>query len=281
MVNWLKYNQLIMIPVVTLLLMSACSEKLETKEQKIASVDGEPVYAAELKVIEQRFLGKIPQNMLNDIIKEKMLDTLLRSKAMAMAIENDLSDEQQRILDAQVRVFRDDMLVRLYMEKYGDKADISSEQIKRFYHNNLQLFGGGSKKTIETVQLMNVESASQKSAVLAHLAALKDQQDWGGATERLREEGFQLKYNKQQVNPAVLQSPLKEGVVELTHYDDARLITNGGIFLLRVLEEQSIPGKPLSEVSAEIEQILLRKSYRESVEKLSDSVMQNVQIVKE
>ena len=270
---------------VSALLITACSDQhtagQSTLGQVIAAVDGEPVYAAELQVVEQRFLGKLQHNLVDETIKEKMLDTLLRSKAMAMTIEDELSDKQRRMLDAQVSVFRDDLLVRLYMDKYADKAEIDSDQIKQFYQNNPQLFGGGSKKTVETLQVVEVESGAQQAQLLSQLDAIKATQNWQAESNALREQGFDLQYSKKQLNPALLHAPLKNVLANLTPEDGAQLITNSGLFLIRVLAVHTVPGKPLAEVSAEIQRILSRKAYRQAVEQLSDQVMQSVQIVKQ
>ena len=223
---------------------------------------------------------QVPQDMVNDAVKDKMLDTLIRSRAMAMKMESSLSEGENRLLTAQVKSFREDLLVRKYVERNAGKIDITRDQIKAFYQSNPHLFGGGTRKTVEYVAVKPVSDRDKRVKLLNELSDAKNAASWGELAGSLKQQGYDASYFNNEVDIATLKSPLKEVVAKLNKEDGAKLITETGIFLVKVLQARDVTGKPLAEVSADIQKMLYRKAYREAVQKLSDKVMAEAKVEK-
>lgn len=258
---------------------SAHVDSDSTKADKvIATVNGQPVYESELTVVKNRMLGKVPEQFVNKEIEANLVRSLVRSKAMAQQMLEEIEPDQLAGIEAQTRAFRDELLIRIYVEKHGNLNSVSMDEVKNFYAENPHLFGGGVKKTIEYISVGEVRDRERKISVLSALNAARNQSDWASLAEHLKQQQFDISYKKLETNVQHLSSPLKETVKSLTAEQGAQLISETGIYLVRVQGEQTIPARPLSEVGAEIRRSLQAKAFRNTVETLSDEVMANTNV---
>lgn len=263
-------------------LIAACDEKGSvngaSKESVIATINGEPVLKSDLEALKKRMLGKVPETFIDETVENKLLDSLIQSKAMAQLMEKQLDKKDELAIDAKVRAFREDLLVRAYIDKYSASAQITNEQVKQYYSDNPQLFGGGFKKSVEYIEAGNVDDRDQRINLLTELTNLKTVKDWKAGIKRLEAKGFKLDYKDMTVNEQHLKSPIKEAVIKLNKESSPQLISEFGIFLVRVNDVQKIPPKPLAQVSSDIRSLLQRQAYRKSVETLTEKVMSQVKV---
>ena len=113
---------------------------------------------------------------------------------------------------------------------------------------------------------------------MTELTNLKDLKQWQPVIEKLKSEGFQMDHKEMTVNEQHLKSPIKEAVMNMDGDSSPQLLSEFGIFLVRVKDVQKIPPKPLAQVSGDIRKLLQRQAYRKSVEKLSEQVMKQVKV---
>lgn len=273
-----------MLAVASLILM-ACSEKdklggteKDDANTVIAKIDGKPVYASDLEALKSRMLVKVPKSYIDKAVEKKLLDSLIQSKAMAQLMEKELDEKDEITIRAKVRAFREDLLVRAYIDKHSSPTQISNEQVKQYYSENPQLFGGGFKKSIEYIEAENIDDRDRRVKLLTELTNLKKTKQWKPSVEKLKTKGFKLDYKNMTVNEQHLKSPIKETVINMGKDSSPQLISDFGIFLVRVSDVQNIPPKPLAQVSSDIRKLLQRKYYRQSVEMLSAQVMKEVKV---
>ena len=278
--------------VLTLLLfgLCACSAKDQAEQQEqaqvaedsavIATINGDPIFENDLNRAKDRWVGNLPPHIVDAQVNEKILDSLLRSKAMAVTMQDQLTTAESQEIDDMVAAYREDLLVRKYVEKHGNLQEITAQQIKDYYQKNTHLFGGGVQTEIETITVVETADEQQKQKLLTELNKLKENRDWKARANQLKQQGYRLSYKHTKVNPALLMSPLKELALNTKQSDGAKLTTNKPITLLRVLDEQKIPPKPLAQVSDQIRKDLQRRQLRERIETLSNDVMAKVTVAR-
>jgi len=269
----------------TLALFSCGADKSTddaTPENKVvAKINGEPIYTSDVNELKSRMLQNVPEDYITPELEEKLLDSLIRSKAMAQSMKKEIDEKTEEIIEKQVTAFREDLLVRAYVEKYGQLRTVTNDQVNQYYTDNPNLFGGGTRKTVEYVEASTVEDREKRVKLLKSLSTMKKSNNWSKSVNRLKTKGFELSYNKLTANEKHIKSPLKEAITKLDKKSEPQLISDAGIYLVRVLDTEKIPPKPLAQVSADVRALLQRQSYRESIETLSDQVMQKskVQII--
>ena len=279
-----EYLKLCMLAIASLMLL-ACSEKdklnganKDNSDTVIAKINDEPVYASDLEALKDRMLANVPKSYIDKAVEKKLLDSLIQSKAMAQLMNKELDDAERMTIDAKVRAFREDLLVRTYVEKHKPSSQISNDQVKKYYADNPQLFGGGFKKSVEYIEAGKVDDRERRVELLTELTNLKDLKQWQPVIEKLKSEGFQMDHKEMTVNEQHLKSPIKEAVMNMDGDSSPQLLSEFGIFLVRVKDVQKIPPKPLAQVSGDIRKLLQRQAYRKSVEKLSEQVMKQVKV---
>lgn len=257
--------------------LSACGEK-SSEGVAIAKVDGEPVYASDLKVIKDRMLGNVSEQYIDKTVESKLLDSLVRSRAMSQLMQKQIDAESAQNIESQVKAFRDDLYVRAYVEKFGRKSNVNNDDVKKYYTENLSSFGGASKKSVEVISVKQVKGEALPEATLKALTDLKANKNWKNAVNKINAAEITATYQKQLINESFIKSPLKEVVKKMDEKSEPQLITGKETYLVRVESVQHVPAKPFSEVSDEIRKILQRQSYRKVVETLSEQVMQQVKV---
>lgn len=256
-------------------------DRKESKDQKIvASVDSQPIYQADLERAKARWVGKAKAKVADERMDATILDRLIRSRAMALAMEAQLSPAELEALTVEVASFREDLLVRKYIEKHSQETVITPEQIREFYQQNLQIFGGGEQKEVELVTVDQSAATEEKAKLLTALDGLKDTSDWRKGVAELTEQGFKLSYKHSTVTPDLLRSPLRELVKNSSKEEGAKLVTTQPITLIRVLSVKTVPAKPLSQVTEKIRKTLQTQAMRDRVEALSNEVMAKVTVEK-
>jgi len=251
-----------------------------TKQENkvVAEVNGESVYMSEINELKKRMLRNVPASYINKELEDKLLDSLIRSKAMAQLMKKELDEETENSIENQVNAFREDLLVKAYVDKYGLLKTVTNEQVKQYYADNLNLFGGGNKKTVEYLEAKPVADREKRVELLKTLNSMKTIKHWKKSVHKLTKKGFKIDYKKLTANVKHLKSPLKEIVKKLSKQTEPQLVSDTGIYLVRVLDTETIPALPFAEVSGDVRAMLQRHAYRESIENLSDKVMKQSQV---
>ncbi|SFA67258.1 peptidyl-prolyl cis-trans isomerase [Metapseudomonas otitidis] len=245
----------------------------------LVTVDDSPITRAELELTIERTLGESAPLFANDEVERKILDSLVASRAMALVAERELDAGERAQLDLKAQAYREELLVRHYLEQHATPEPVTSEQVADYYQRHPEEFGGGVEKSFEIIASDQVLEEPQRAELIALLSGAEAKgRDWQKQVAAWRAAGKPLEYRSNRIKPELLEQPLR-GLVETTEAGSiAPLYADGQLLLVRVTGEERLPARPLSEVSGEIREKLAPQSLKQAVKRLSEEAMRQVKV---
>lgn len=258
-------------------LLGCDSKPVEKIDIPLVTVNGSAITEPEL----QFALGKFPPRATSDEnVRRNLLESLVKSRAIAMTAESLLSLKEQKELDLQVARYREELLVKKHLKATIDPQPVSAEMVKSYYQQFPERFGGVDKKKFEYITVARELKVDEKNNIAGELARLKSVENWDKATKELAEkDNFPVKYQQAELNIELLQEPLKSLVEDLEPGSTPVLETDRGLYLVRVLSKTQSPAKPLAEVSAKIRKMLAPIQLKEAIKNTSEQVLTQVDVV--
>ena len=245
----------------------------------LVTVDGSPITRAQLELTVERTLGESAPLFANDEVERKILDSLVASRAMALLAERELDAGERAQLDLKAQAYREELLVRHYLEQHATPEPVTSEQVADYYQRHPEEFGGGVEKSFEIIASDQVLEEPQRAELIALLSGAEAKgRDWQKQVAAWRAAGKPLEYRSNRIKPELLEQPLR-GLVETTEAGSiAPLYADGQLLLVRVTGEERLPARPLSEVSGEIREKLAPQSLKQAVKSLSEEATRQVKV---
>lgn len=272
------------IMLITMLTITACSEKDKAETTKapvvdasevVATVNGESITSTELELAIERTLGSNAGLFMTDELANKLLQSLVASKAIAQKSEALLSAEELIMLDLKAKAFKEELLVKAYLEQNVTPQPVSAEMVKKYYLDNPSKFGGGSIKQFEYIQVQ-IPVKEDASKVVNALNKLSGHSDWVESADEIKtsQSSWTVSYKSASLNPNDLNEPLKALVSDTNVGEVAPLGVNGLVYtLVKVVSEKPLALKPLAEVSAEIRKTLAPLQLKQAVKQISDNAL--------
>ncbi|WP_337058958.1 peptidyl-prolyl cis-trans isomerase [Pseudomonas sp. USHLN015] len=245
----------------------------------LVTVDDSPITRAQLELTVERTLGESAPLFANDEVERKILDSLVASRAMALLAERELDAGERAQLDLKAQAYREELLVRHYLEQHATPEPVTSEQVADYYQRHPEEFGGGVEKSFEIIASDQALEEPQRAELIALLSGAEAKaRDWQKQVAAWRAAGKPLEYRSNRIKPELLEQPLR-GLVESTEVGSiAPLHADGQLLLVRVTGEERLPARPLSDVSGEIREKLAPQSLKQAVKRLSEEATRQVKV---
>lgn len=245
----------------------------------LVTVDGSPISRAQLELTIERTLGDSAPLFANDEVERKILDSLVSSRAMALLAERELDASEKQQLDLKAQAYREELLVRHYLEEHATPEPVSTEMVADYYNRHPEEFGGGVDKGFEIIASTAELDERQRAELITLLSGAEVQsKDWQALVAAWHAAGKPLEYRRNKLRPEMLDQPLRSLVEPTAVGTIAPLYTNGQLLLVRVIDEQKLPAKPLAEVSGAIREKLAPQSLKKAVKELSSQAVQQVKV---
>lgn len=245
----------------------------------LVTVDGSPITRAQLELTVERTLGESAPLFANDEVERKILDSLVASRAMALLAERELDAGERAQLDLKAQAYREELLVRHYLEQHATPEPVTSEQVADYYQRHPEEFGGGVEKSFEIIASDQALEEPLRAELIALLSGAEAKgRDWQKQVAAWRAAGKPLEYRSNRIKPELLEQPLR-GLVESTEAGSiAPLYADGQLLLVRVTDEERLPARPLSDVSGEIREKLAPQALKQAVKSLSEEATRQVKV---
>ena len=245
----------------------------------LATVDDSIITRDQLELTIERTLGDSAPLFASAEVERKILESLVSSRAMALLAERELSPSERAQLDLKAQAYREELLVRHYLEAHATPEPITTEQVADYYNRHPDEFGGGVERSFETISSSQALEEPQRSELITLLSGPSVQEnDWQTLVVAWRETGKPLEYRQNRLKPEMLEQPLR-GLVESTPVGGiAPLLVDGQLVLVRVTAEQRLPARPLAEVSNAIREKLAPQALKQAVKSLSTQALQEVNV---
>jgi hypothetical protein len=245
----------------------------------LVTVDKTPITRAQLELTIERTLGESAPLYANEEVERKILESLVSSRAMALLAERELDASEREQLDLKAQAYREELLVRHYLEQHANPEPVTNEQVADYYGRHQDEFGGGVEKSFEIIASDQDLEPAQRTELITLLSGPQVQgKDWQKRVADWRQAGKPLQYRQSRLKLELLEQPLRSLVEPTAAGSIAPLYVDGQLLLVRVTAEQKLPAKPLAEVSGQIREMLAPQALKQVVKSLSSEALKAVDV---
>lgn len=258
---------------------SSQNAELDGEEIVLARVNDSPITEYDLKdTLITKFKG-FSSEALKPKDRQKMLKSLVQSRAIAQAREKELSPKELLALDKRVQAYREQLLVKQYLAKHAPTDTVTDEMVEKYYRDHPKKFGGKTTRDYEMISSSRSLATSERDKLLKAVKRLDGVDDWKSFAEQLRKIGFPMVYRSGQTKSNVLHAKLMSVLENLTKGKASPMVfIDGKAYVLRVLQETKIAPRPLGEVKEKIVASLKPIQMKKAVKKVSEQVLENTTV---
>jgi len=244
----------------------------------LARVNGEKITQYDLDQNISSMFSKENIDKIGSEECEKIVESLIRSKAISQAYENEMTPEQKAVLEKEVNAYREQLMVKKYLVQHTVPQPVTEKMIQSYYDNHPEEFSGKKIYTYEMIASQEKVSIRKRDKMLTIFKKAADKNDWQAWTKELQTKDIAVFYRKADVTDA-LHSKLKEIVSSLSIDGDAHLtFLQNKMYLLRVINIKHLAQKPLEEVEVQIRKMLVPVQIKKSIQKVMNQILSNAAI---
>jgi hypothetical protein len=253
--------------------------RLPGQEKVLARVNDSEISAYELQASLERSFGPERAAAADQRLRRQVLESLVLSRAVALAREAELDLVAKAELERKVAVYREELLVKQYLAKHQPPTPVSNEQAERFYREHPERFGGGQTKRYELIGSERELASGERETLLRALEGGAERADWSAWVKELRAKGMPLVFVTGRGNEGALQSKLR-GLIAALAPGQASPVTfvEGRAYLVRVVASESIAPTPFDQVKPQIKELLTPIQVKESLQKARTTVMRRTRV---
>jgi hypothetical protein len=255
---------------------------LEGDDVVLARVAGDPITRYDLEQTIRSTLGASSAGRLDEAGRQKVLESLVASRAIAQSQEADLSAEDQAILAKKLRAYREQLLVKQYLARQAAPQPVTGEMVRKYYQAHPERFGARTIRTYEMLAGRKKLNAKERDALMQVLKSAAENKDWQQWAKNLQDQGYPIDYRRGRAAEKVLHPRLQQLMQPLKKGQASQLtFIEGTAYTVRILEEKQIGPRPLNQVSAEIRKALVPVQLKKSVKLASRQVLAKSEVVYE
>ena len=245
----------------------------------LADVNGSTVTQYDVDHAARAMFSAATVAELNAEGKKKVLESLVRSRAIAQKREAELTTLQRAELERQVAAYREEQLVRQYLDVHTRMQPVTGEMVASYYQQHPEKFGATTKRNYELIMSSRELADSERAAMIEALTGAGGHEDWSAWVAQLQKAHQPVAYQRGQGDEAVLHPNLRAVLDRLPVGQSSPLtFVEGRAYVLRVLDETHAQPKPLPEVSAEIRKTLMPVQLSKSVQQAAELALKDAKV---
>ena len=255
---------------------------LEGDDIVLARVNGDAITRYDLDQSIRSTLGDYAAGRLDEARRQKVLESLVASRAIARVQAANQSVEEKAALDKKVQAYREQLLVKQYLAKHAPPTPVTQEMVREYYESHPERFGAKTIRTYDMIAGTRPLKSEERDALIRVLNEAPQRKDWKIWTETLQGKGYPVAYQHGQVAERLLHPLLRQLMKSLKEGETSRIsFIEGKSYVVRIVDEKKIAPRPLQEVSAEIRKALVPVQLKNGVKKASAQVLATAEIVYE
>lgn len=278
---------MLMVSGALLLGLSGCGSKEQQnaagqREQSpvVANVNGETITQADIDFMLERMLKGQALVQADDALRQKILDSLISSRAMKIQMESLLTAEEKESITRSVKAYEEELYVKEYLAKNVVPEPVTLEMIQAYYDKHPEEFGGAAVRDFQMVVMSNSNDQQARDKFLAAVPDIKATKDWTSAKKQWAQV-HGLQYQEGRARAGLLDPALEQAINNLVVAETSDLVyVSDQIYLIKVTNVTRLAPKPLADVSADIRKQLAAQQLRSAVKKASEEALKNVQVKK-
>jgi hypothetical protein len=269
-----------------LLSMSGCGSKDQQKEPSserdqspvVAQVGDENITQADMDFMLKRMLKGQALAQADEALRQKVLDSLIASRAMKIQMETSLAAEEKELITRSAKAYEEELYVKQYLADHVVPEPVTLEMVQAYYDKNPQEFGGAAVHDFQMLVFNNAKDQQARDKFLAAVPEIKATKDWLSAKNQWAPL-YGIQYQEGRARPGLLEPTLEQAISRLNATEISDLIyANDQIYIVKVTNLTQLTPKPLTDVSANIRKQLAAQQLRSAVKKASEDVLTKVEV---
>ncbi|HXK18939.1 MAG TPA: peptidylprolyl isomerase [Polyangiaceae bacterium] len=263
--------------------LGACEREQTVKLPKddvvLAKVGGTPITQYDVNQLARRTLGDLGGEGVRQSAQSKLLDGLIQSRAIASAAEKELNPLEKLALERELSSYREQLLVRRYLDRHSPPAPVSQEMIADYYRNHPDRFGGKKRRLCEVLGATRDLSPDQRNSVMKALRDAEHHPDWKEWTETLTKKQLPVSLTSTADDDQLLLAKLGDLIRSLKPGAPSQVVLiSGRPYVARLTGEEQAAPRPLAEVRGEIERLLAPAQLSSALERVGKEARQQVEV---
>lgn len=244
----------------------------------LAKVNGEAITEEDLAYSLDRTFNQMDMLSFTDELRQKVLDSLIASRAMKQLAIKELSADQIERIENLTRAYQEELYVKEYLQAHISPTPVTPEMVKKYYDENPEEFGSTDIRDYEVLIAPANISDAMRDDLLQEIQAIRQVSDWSASADKWGEK-WGLQHQKGRSQKGLLNKILDQQINSLAKNDTSNAFyIDGQLHLVRVTNLVKTPPKSLAEVSGDIRQRLAPLMLREAVKQASDDAREKVQV---
>jgi hypothetical protein len=253
--------------------------RLPKDEMVLAKVSGKPITQYDVDQLGRRTLGDLGGHSVRASAQAKLLDSLIQSRAIAAAAEKELNPLEKLALQRELDSYREQSLVRRYVEKHAPPAPVTSEMVSEYYRTHPERFGGKTHRRCEIVGATRDLTPDERNTAMKALREAERQRDWSDWSSGLVKKGLPVSLTSTSDDDQLLHAKLGELLRSLKLQVPSQVtLISGRPYVARVTGEERTQPRPLSEVRGEIERLLAPAQLSAALERVGKDARKTVEV---
>lgn len=269
-----------------LLSVSGCGSKDQQNEPSsqrdqspvVAQVGDENITQADVDFMLERMLKGQTLAQADEALRQKVLDSLIASRAMKIQMETSLGAEEKELIMRSAKAYEEELYVKQYLADHVVPEPVTLEMVQAYYDKNPQEFGGAAVHDFQMLVFNNAKDQQARDKFLAAVPEIKATKDWLSAKNQWAQL-YGVQYQEGRARPGLLEPTLEQAISRLNATEISDLIyANDQIYIVKVTTLTQLTPKPLTDVSANIRKQLAAQQLRSAVKKASEDVLTKVEV---
>jgi hypothetical protein len=273
----------IALMLLSALAFTACSKSKPGVPAKelvvVARVNGTPITEFEVEQAAKRSLGALAVESVQRAARDKLLESAIQSRAIALAADRELTADERFSLDKEAAIYREQLLVRHYIDRHHPAEPVTAQMVSEYYQAHPERFGGGTENQYELVGASRTPSPDERSKFVTKLRDPGSRTDWKAWAKDIADRGLPAVYSTGLMGDSVLHPKLRELLSGLEpNKPSAVVFVDGRPYVARVTGKQAKTPRPLEEVRASIVRTLTPVQLSAAVETTAAEVMKTTKV---
>lgn len=249
----------------------------------LAEVNGVSIYEQSLENFLLDLFGEYQLSSLDQQGREKALQSLVASQALADLSAKNLDKQQLSLIESKTERYRENLLINAYVKATVVSEVFTHKMVVDYYNSHLERFGQKKVRLYELISTKTVLPAGIRDDLLSKINQylnVTQAINLKEVSQRLNKHNYQLQYHKGVLGETILQQKVRDFIAaqKLNHVSNVNFI-DGKAYVVNVYAEKVLPAKTLNEVAGSIRKNLAMIQLKRAVKGLSETAIKQAVVV--
>ncbi len=256
--------------------LSSCGDKSITV---LAKVNDEPITDVDVNFMIERSFDRAYITGADAGLQQKILDSLIASRAMKQLVLKELSQEEIAKIKNLSKAYEEELYVKEYLQKHVTPEPVTAEMVQEYYTKHPEEFGAEAVRDFELLKAPENLDEQLRDQLLKKINTIRNTTNWAGSASAWQQE-LRLQFQQGRSKAGLLNKSLEQKIAALKKGETSDVFyIDGELYLVRVTNIVQAAPKSLPEVSGDIRKRLAPLMLRNAVKKASENARSKTKVV--